>query len=580
MAGIQISGLLANQAFDWKSVVDQLIAVSKIPVTNLEKEKATNTEKVAALAEINTAFEALQDSLQTIRADSIFKSRAVTSDNAATTWKSSSASGAPVGSYTLAVGQLATASKVTGASDIGATLAASNDVTGVTLSTMRTSAAVTAGYFSVNGQRVTIALTDSLQDVFDKISTATGGSVTASYDQATDKVTLTDSNPTPGAQLLLGASNDTSNFLTVMKLGNSGSLTTASTATLGTLAKAAPLNTAGLNTAITGLDGDGNGAFTINGVSIAYNPATDSLAALMNRINESAAGVTASYDSAADKVTLKNKSTGDVGITLADTTGNLLGALGLTSAAGGVFNRGDNAEFTINGGATIVSRSNTFDETAHGIAGLSVTVNTETTQTLTVESDAGAMQSAIENFIARFNDVQDLIEARTKVTIGGGNVSTSVLSSNREVQDWAADLHQMAFNVVSGVTGSIKRLDDLGIDFDGVTGRLKIKDQGKLSTALTDQPEEVEKYFMSGSSGQIPQMYGALSSLMSANRGQQSSLGASSLKIDEQITTLLSRIETERETLTNAFIRMLNAQSEAQSQNTAITNAFFKNNND
>ena len=38
MSGIQVSGLLSNSAFDWKSVVDQLIQADSAPVTKLTAE--------------------------------------------------------------------------------------------------------------------------------------------------------------------------------------------------------------------------------------------------------------------------------------------------------------------------------------------------------------------------------------------------------------------------------------------------------------------------------------------------------------------------------------------------------------
>src|SRR5690349_17288770 len=83
----------------------------------------------------------------------------------------------------------------------------------------------------------------------------------------------------------------------------------------------------------------------------------------------------------------------------------------------------------------------------------------------------------------------------TQIRTGSSTVSTSVLSSNREVQEWARDLQKMAFNVVSGVTGSITHLDDLGIDFDGTTGHLKIADSSKFNNALTNKPADVQSYF-------------------------------------------------------------------------------------
>lgn len=572
MSGIQISGLLSNSAFDWKSVVDQLVAIENVPITNLGKQKDKNTEKIEALANLQTAMQDLKDSLQAMRADDVFSARTVSSNTANTTWKSSSVTGAAVGSYTVAVEQLASAARYQGAGNISNGLAASSDVSGVTISTMRTATAVTAGTFTVDGQQITVATTDSLQDVFDKISAA-APAVTASYNSTTDAITLSRSS----GELILGAGNDTSNFLSVMKLVNNGGSAVTSSASLGTLKIASPLVSAGLSTAITAVDGSGNGSFSLNGVAISYNINTDSIGGLINRINGAGAGVTASYDSANDRVMLANKTTGDTGITVSEASGGLLDALGLSASSGGALVHGTNAEFRINGGALLLSRTNTLDSTVHGIDGLSVTVNSETTQTLQVESDAATMNTAIKGFIEKFNAVQDFIETNSKVTVTGTKVEAALLADNREIQSWASQLQRKAFDQVSGVTGSITRLERLGIDFDSASGKLVVKDSGKLATALGDHPEDVEDFFLRTTTGFVPKMYDYLATIISADRKQQSNLSDANTALDDQIEILKTRLEATREQLTTSFIRMLDAQSSAQSQNSYLTNTFFKN---
>ena len=402
MAGIQISGLLSNSAFDWKSVVDQLIAVSGAPIKKLGTEKDANLAKVEALSSLGTTLTDLKDAVQAIRADEIFSARTVSSDVANTTWKSSSVTGAAIGSYAFAVTQLATQAQLRGASDIGGGLAPTSDVSGVTVANLATATAITAGTFTVDGKQVTIATTDSLKNVLDAINNATGGTngvggdVTATYDPATDRIRLTKAS---GTELVLGTGTDTSNFLAVMKLANSGGLTATSSSQLGSLKATATLASAGLRTAITGVDGSGNGSFSINGVAIAFNKNTDSLNAVIRRINDAGAGVTAAYDPTKDRVVLTNKNTGDVGIAINEGAGGLMSALGLTAAGGGTLTHGQNALFTVNGGDVLSSTSNTLDASVHGIEGLSVTVNTETKQSLQVESDTITMQGAITTFI-------------------------------------------------------------------------------------------------------------------------------------------------------------------------------------
>jgi flagellar hook-associated protein 2 len=578
MAGVQISGLLSNSAFDWKSVVDQLIAIDTVPITRLTQQQEINQQKMAALETVKTAMLELQDAVQAMRADNVFAARTVSSDVTGTTWKSTSVTGAAVGSYKFAVQQLASAARLEGGSGIARGLAASSDVSGVTLATLRTATALTAGTFTVDGHSISVGLTDSLQDVFDRIATQTGD-VTAVYDSSSDAIRLTRSS----GELVLGAANDSSNFLAVARLANNGLATAASSGPLGTVQLTTRLIDAGLAGPLIPTEGGtigaaGDGTFLVNGVPIGYNINDDSLGGLINRINAAGAGVTASYDAVHDRLMLANKVTGDMGVTLSEPAGGILSALKLTTATGGSFVHGTNAQFRVNNGPLQSSASNTLDATAHGIAGLSVTVNSETTQTLQVESDTATMNGAIQSFVDKFNAVQDVIEANTKVTVTGNTVSAAILASNREIQEWARRLQRTAFESVAGATGSVSRLDNLGIDFNSTSGKLVVKNSGKLAGALSERPDDVESFFMNGSSGFVSKMYGFMSGLLEADRTQQSALGATNTNLDAQIATLQTRLAAERELLTNSFLHMLDAQSTAQSQTTYLTNTFFKNN--
>jgi flagellar hook-associated protein 2 len=569
MSGIQISGLLANSSFDWKAVVDQLIAADSVPLTKLNNEKQANTDKITALTDLKTSLQDLQDSVQAMRTNDIFSLRTVSAESA-TSWKTTSATGTAVGDYTFNVTQLATKAKQTGASGIAATLNDSNDVSGLTLANLDTATAITAGTFTINNARVTIATTDSLQDVFDAIHSATGDDITASYDSATDKVTLTSAS---NSQILLGSTTDSTNFLSALKLANNGTDTVTSSGTLGRLKTTATIANSGLATPVSGA-----GSFTINGTAISYNADTDTLGALISRINTSAAGVTASYDATNDRMSLTNNATGDSGMSITDTSG-LLAALGLTTGAGASFTRGKDATFTVNGGNTLTSASNTLSAASHGITGLDVTVNSLGSQTLSVASDTQTMGTYVGDFITKFNAVQDFITSKTKTEVTGTSVSTSVLTDNREVQSWSRKLQSMVFDKVSGLTGTVQRLNDLGIDFDSISGRLTIKNSDKLAAAVTEHPDDVKDFFFKGTTGMGSQLYSYITTLKASDSDQQTRITKSSSDLDQQISDLQTRLDNEREQLTNSFLAMLDAQSKSQNQNTYLTNAFFKSNN-
>ncbi len=570
--GLQVAGLASN--FDWKSFVDQIISVERAPATRLEGEQTVNRQKGALLSSLGTKLTALQDSSSALKASALFGKRTASSATADSSWGLTAGNDTIAGTYAIAVSQLATTASLKGATNIGTALnATTDDVAGLTVANLPIGQAITAGTFTVNGQKVTVALTDSLQDVFDAIAaaTATSGNVTAAYDHTTDKITLTAATGT----VMLGAANDTSNFLRALKLNNNGGAAISSSAALGTVKTSANLAAANLSTAITAVDGAGAGTFSINGVAIAYNVNSDSLATVIARINDSTAGVSASYDGVNDRMILANKGTGDLGISINETTGGLLGALGLTG--GTTFTRGANAEFTLNGGATLTSLSNTLDASAHGVAGLSVTANTTTAQTITVAADSSAMRKKIEAFISDFNDVQTFIDTNTKITAGGkGKVSAAVLSGNREIQEWATAMRRMVFSAVGGLTGSVDRLEDLGIDFKAGTSQLEIEDGAKLDAALANKTSDVEAFFTTATTGFAAKLDTYLGGLETKNDDQQKRLNQLNTSIDDQIAAIERRLEQQRAIMESAFIRMETAQQKLKQQQSSLESMLAK----
>jgi flagellar hook-associated protein 2 len=569
MAAISVTGLISG-SFDWQSVVSQLISIDSAPITTLQNEQATNNDKITSLAALNSDLTSLQTAADALSADGLFTGRSATSSTTSSTWTLAAANGATAGTYKIAVTQLATQAQRVGAGNIGAPLATTSDVSGLTLASLRTATAVTAGTFTVNDAQVTIDTTDSLAEVFQKISDATSGAVTAAYDPDTDTVSLSGSS----GEVLLGSATDTSNFLSALQLGNNGTATATSSNALGTVTTTATLASAGLATTPAG-----SGTFTINGVGIAYDASTDTLAALLTRINESSAGVAAAYDATNDRLTLTNNDTGDTGMSIVDSTGGLLASLGLTTASGATYTRGLDAQFTVNGGAQRTSKSNALDATALGVTGLSVTVDSTDTQSIAVKPDTDAMKTAIQSFISAFNTVQTDIETATKITTSADNtVSSAVLSSNREVQDWSTKLRSLAFASVSGLSGSISRLENLGIDFSSTDTTLSIKDETKLDSALADNTEDVAAFFTQSSTGFVARMDTYLDKLLDTREGaiamQTETLNKQNTSMDDQIATLKRRLEDESTRLTNSFLTMQTAQSTASTQLQTLTDMF------
>jgi len=566
MAGLQLSGLASG--FDWKSVVEQLIAIERVPQQNLRTEKAVNTNKLSALTTLRTKLTAFQDASKALSSSSLFGQRTATLGDVDSNWSATASSGAATGQYTFNVTAFASQSVRQGASDVAASLSATDDVSGLLVSDLRTATAVKAGTFTINGSTVEVAVTDTLEDVFDKISTATGGTVTAAYSSASDRVTLSSAGT-----ITLGGGGDTSNFLYALKLYNNNASTITSASTLGTVGVRDEIAAAGLAAAVTGVDAEGNGTFTINGVEIAYNVNDDSLSAVIARVNASDAGVSMGYDATNDRFTLTNKGTGDLGLTVSEGAGGLLAALGLTTGA--TVTRGDNAEFSVNGGGTIVSSSNVFDSAAHGISGLSVTATGTGSQTVTVGTDTAAIRTGIDTFIARYNDIQTYVDSQTRVTVGAdGKVTAGLMAGNREFTDIARQLRSQVFGAVSGASADMSRLESIGIDFEGSGSTLSVRDGAKLTEALGNSLSKVGALFTTsttGISGRVDSYISQITLTGGLVDGQENSLERQNTSLDKQIADIERRITAEQERLEASFIAMEEAQSKIQSQLASLT---------
>ncbi len=566
--GLQVAGLASN--FDWKSFVDQIMNLEHAPADRLATEKSTNSQKVNLLTSLGNKLSSLQDSAKALGEVTTFGKRTAGSTTSGSTWSTTAAADTATGSYKIAVSQLATNASLKGSADVGTALnASSDDVSALTLATLPVGQAITAGTFTVNGAQITVALTDSLEEVFQAISDATGGEVTATYDHTTDKVKLTGAT----GNVVLGAANDSSNLLRALKLGNNGTDTVTSSAKLGGVKNSAVLTSANLATAITST----TGTFSINGVAIAYDKSADTLTGVLKRISDSTAGVNATYDGVNDRLVLTNKGTGDLGIAVSEAPGGLLGALGLTS--GTTLVRGKNAEFTLNGGDLISSASNTLDATSHGVTGLSVTVDAEATQTIAVAADTGSMRAKIESFISDYNSVQQFLETSTKITSDSkGKVTAAVLANNREIQEWSHSLRTLAFGAVSGLSGSISRLNDLGIDFTTGTDELEIKDSSKLDSALKSATTDVETFFTKASTGFSAKFDTFVGKISISNTDQEERLNKSNTGLDDQIAAIERRLEQQRALMEASFIQMETAQSKIKQQQSTIDGMFAQKN--
>jgi len=186
---------------------------------------------------------------------------------------------------------------------------------------------VGAGSFDVNGITITVAADDTLNDVLASIE-ASGAGVTAAFDEDTETILLTRTDLGPDDITL---ENDTSGFLAATKLD-------AASAALGTIDE-----TTAVIADVASLSTISSGTFEINGVAVTVDVLNDSIDDLLERINSSGAGVTASYDPSTGELGIQADDSSD--LVLQDGTSNFLSVFGLEDGTFQAEVRGSTARF-------------------------------------------------------------------------------------------------------------------------------------------------------------------------------------------------------------------------------------------
>ena len=564
-SSLAITGLASG--VDWSSVITVLANAERAPETQWQQKQTAINAQNSAFDTIKGDLADLQADIQALQDPTLYSGVTAQSSNSDVA-TATAATGAAPGTYSFNISQLATSAKINGLAGISSVISPDGDLSAVTLGTAGFSTPITAGSFSVNGAQVTVATTDSLQQVFNKISAATNGNVTASYDATTDEITLASGD---NSEIILGSAADTSNFLQVAQLYNNGTGSVTSASALGTVQLGGSMSAADLATAITD-GGSGAGQFTINGVAINYDASSDSIQNVLDRINNSAAGVTAAYDPVNDRFTLTNKTTGDIGISLQDVTGNFLAATGLS---GGTLQHGQNLLYTLNGGSQqLVSQSNTITQASSGIKGISVTAAQTGSVTVTASNDTSKISTAIQQFVTDYNAVQNAIASQQIVTTSSANkVTPGVLTGDQTANGIASSLRSLVTASVPGLSGALNMLSNFGIQTNGQDNTLAV-DTDALNSALSGNLNNVQTLFADPTSGLGTLINNYLNATIGDDgtlTNHQASLTQQSSDITTQIANLENKITADTQLWTAEFQAMEQAQSQANQQLTYLS---------
>ena len=290
---------------------------------------------------------------------------------------------------------------------------------------------------------IEVKSSDSFADLFkkikDKVKARTGldiqagfktkdGSISANPNDA-DNTGIIGLEIEKGHELVVGASNDTTNFATIANLNK-----TDYNAVTGSRA----LYRVNVNSLITesGLYRDGDiteGTFKIGDAEFTID-STTTLASLINQINKNdKAYANAYWDTLAGTLVIESTVTGASLINIEAGTSNFTDIMGFTKTKDGVSalvtdsqTLGQNAVVRING-TTVTSATNVITSDISKIKGLTINlknVSAGETVTISVEQDKEAIYSAVSDTLDAYNTMMEALgkELADKNSLGGESI--------------------------------------------------------------------------------------------------------------------------------------------------------------
>ncbi len=232
---------------------------------------------------------------------------------------------------------------------------------------------------------------------------------------------------------------------------------------------------------------------------------------MIDRINSSAAGVTARYDTLSDRFTITNKTGSNVALTVQDVAGggDLAAVFKLSSGSGANTVAGQYAQIKIEGynvdnfgnAQAIQSSDDIFTESETGITGLTVTAQADSGATnVAVEADTATIRKNFDDFIAAYNDVVKYIASQSTVGSGANSVQ-GALTGDAGVQRLSRELRALAGGTVGGLDDSISYLRGIGIGTASRAPDLSVIDSDRLTAVIKDSPDDLKSLLTNSTDG-------------------------------------------------------------------------------
>ncbi len=184
-----------------------------------------------------------------------------------------------------------------------------------------------------------------------------------------------------------------------------------------------------------------------------------------------------------------------------DTTGTLMGDLGLSGTSEvGSFSanttvQAQDATFELDG-IPMISSDNEIEDVLTGVV-LNLRDRTEGTEvvTLTIGYDEEAVRDTLDKMVSAFNELMSYLNSKL-VSGDETGAGRGELAGDLTFVSFRSQLKQHLVSAVTGLSGEINSLDDIGIGYSR-DGTLSVSDFKKFFEELTTEPGDVEAFFAS-----------------------------------------------------------------------------------
>jgi flagellar capping protein FliD len=221
-----------------------------------------------------------------------------------------------------------------------------------------------------------------------------------------------------------------------------------------------------------------------------------------------------------------------------------------------------------------------FSLVASGLTGSSIT---------SVTGSGTSYKSKISTFITAYNNLKQMLDDSTKITVGAdGKVQTSVFSNRADINNLISTIRNKIFSPLtdSSINSNYNTASKIGLGFDS-SGTLSITDSTKLDAALANSPSSVDallnlnKAAVSSTPSGQQGIATRINNLMTAMTGTgglvataKTSITSQNKRLQSQIDAMTRSLAQTRASLERGFIAMEQAQSKYQSMTQQLTSAF------